>query len=546
MNGGGNPETDPAAERRELFPPWSWAILLSALAWAVIFVAIPPSSQNFPLGDDWAFAHGAIWFAQAQGIHYSHWASMPELGQWIWSWPFLHVIPVEHFALRLSVIVLSWLGLAAFYDLLRRERISERVAAFATGLLALDPLWFVSQGTYMTDVPAISFGLLALCFYARALASKNPRWLWAAMLAAMFAVATRQTMLAVPLAAGVLFWRDREIRWKPFWIISIVAPVIVCGAVAWWFTHRPDVLLMKPVFNWHETLLRPYVALHLCGLVILPLGLLMFRPQHWRIFSVSLIVMLIGAAHYRFSSNGLPYGGLFPYCQGMLSLEGTYTDGLVVGEREMLLTPAVRIVLTALGCIGGAGILAALVAAVRARQVWKVLPLFALIQFFILLTVPTVMDRYLEVFFPGAIFVLAVQAAVFRWRTGLVAMFLYGVISVSLMHDWLAWNSVRWQLGKQAIATGKILPGDIEGGFEWDGWYATMDFNRPPGAASSGVPAGWPSLVLPFTHYIFPQVSGQFALAFTPPDDSTVIAELPYLRWLPPAQEKFYFVGLTR
>jgi len=250
MNAGGNPEINPAAERSRwiFFPPWSWAILFSALAWAVILLAIPPAAQNFPLGDDWAFAHGAMWFAQAQGIHYSYWASMPMLGQWMWSWPFLHLISPGLFALRLSVIILSWLGLAAFYDLLRREKIPEKPAAFAAVVLALDPLWFVSQGTYMTDVPAISFGLLALCFYTRALDSKNPRWLWAAMFAGIFAVTTRQTMLAVPLAAGVIFWRDREIRRQPFWIFSIVAPVVVCMAVAWWFTQRTDVLEMKPVF----------------------------------------------------------------------------------------------------------------------------------------------------------------------------------------------------------------------------------------------------------------------------------------------------------
>src|SRR5450756_400714 len=92
---------------RNIVPTWSWAIWVSALAWAAIFIAIPPAKQNFPLGDDWAFAHGAIWFAQGLGIHYSRWASMPELGQWIWSWPFLLVTDYSHVALRVSVIVLS-------------------------------------------------------------------------------------------------------------------------------------------------------------------------------------------------------------------------------------------------------------------------------------------------------------------------------------------------------------------------------------------------------------------------------------------------------
>src|SRR5579859_7953383 len=123
-------------------PSWLCPVLISALAWAVIFVAVPPGSQDFPLGDDWAFAHGAIWFAQGLGIHYSKWASMPQLGQWLWSWPFLHLIHLPHVALRLSGIVLSWLGLAAFCDLLQRENVPARVAAFAACVLALNPLFF--------------------------------------------------------------------------------------------------------------------------------------------------------------------------------------------------------------------------------------------------------------------------------------------------------------------------------------------------------------------------------------------------------------------
>ena len=50
----------------------------------------------------------------------------------------------------------------------------------------------------MTDVPTLSFGLLALNFYSRALKSNHVRWLFPAMALAIFAVTTRQTMVAVP------------------------------------------------------------------------------------------------------------------------------------------------------------------------------------------------------------------------------------------------------------------------------------------------------------------------------------------------------------
>jgi hypothetical protein len=101
--------------------PLLLVLLASASAWGLLFVTVPPESQNFPLIDDWAFARGVREFARGQGIHYIHWASMPQLGQWAWALPFVWAFAKLHVALRLSTIVLSWLGLAAFYDLLRRR-----------------------------------------------------------------------------------------------------------------------------------------------------------------------------------------------------------------------------------------------------------------------------------------------------------------------------------------------------------------------------------------------------------------------------------------
>src|SRR5271166_1835392 len=57
--------------------------------WGLLFLVIPPWEQNFPLNDDWAFARGAFQFARGEGINYSGWSSMPQLGQWLWACPFV-------------------------------------------------------------------------------------------------------------------------------------------------------------------------------------------------------------------------------------------------------------------------------------------------------------------------------------------------------------------------------------------------------------------------------------------------------------------------
>jgi len=92
---------------------------LSGQAWGIIFFAIPPASQDLPLLDDWAYSAGAFESASGGGVHLHRWAAMPLLGQWLWATPFIRAFGQSHVVLRLSTILLSWLGLCAFYDLLR-------------------------------------------------------------------------------------------------------------------------------------------------------------------------------------------------------------------------------------------------------------------------------------------------------------------------------------------------------------------------------------------------------------------------------------------
>src|SRR5262245_57822378 len=116
------------------FLPLLAVLCASLTAWAILFSFIPLDQQDFPLFDDCSFARSARIFAQGEGIDYGHWAAMPQLGQWLWALPFIRLLGGGNPALRLATIILSWLGLAAFYDLLTfRRPQTAPVAAFTTG-----------------------------------------------------------------------------------------------------------------------------------------------------------------------------------------------------------------------------------------------------------------------------------------------------------------------------------------------------------------------------------------------------------------------------
>jgi hypothetical protein len=146
------------------------------------------------------------------------------------------------------------------------------------------------------------------------------------------------------------------------------------------------------------------------------------------------------------------------------------------------------------------------------------------------------MDRYLLFLLPGALAVSALSdsAAKLRWTPALGLLALSAAVSLCLVHDWLAWNSARWELGRRAVARG-VEPDEIEGGFEWNGWHSAEQ--RPRRRSK---PAG--RMTLPITRGLFRNVTGRYAMAFSAPQGATIVDREPYSTWLWPGRNEFFLV----
>jgi hypothetical protein len=561
------------AQRRSLsvaVSPLAVPLLFSALAWGLLFVYLPPKSQDFPLNDDWAFGRGALLFASGKGIHYGSWAAMPQLGQWLWACPFIWVLGPTFFALRVSTILLSWLGLWAFYDLMRQEGLPAGRAALAVGVLAFHPLFFLLQGTFMTDVPALSLSLAALALYVRAVRQERAAWLWAACATATLAAISRQNTVTVSVVAAVLLWRMPSLRTRAMWWLGVMLPVGAGLATHFWLQHRTDVRHQKPeLLQPVELLQLPFVTLHFAGLAALPLLLLTPRIQSWKTFAWALGLMLAFAGYWIGYPDHLPYGGLFPYTENMLTPQGAFVGSkmsggnLVVGEntRPVLLGTTARVLLSLLGCVAGALLVLRVFEwvrqapsagegkrAVAGTRGWRASPLvlFTILQIAFLLIGRWIFDRYLLFLLPGALF-LAVppaaenargQARRWAWPCSVAVLVVTGMVSVALMHDWLAWNSARWQLGLRAVQQRRIDPLSIEGGFEWNGWYSitSEEPRRTPRPR-------WQ--VLRFTNSWFSWITGQYCLSFSELRDiKRLVDSQPYSLWLAPGSRQFYLLEL--
>ena len=477
--------------------------------------------------------------SRGEGIHYFGFSSMPQLGQWLLAWPFIRLFGESFVTLRLVTLLLALFGTIAFYDLLRRETGgSPWLAAFVAAALAFNPLWLLLAGTFVTDVPALALALAALACYSRGLRGGRLRWLAAGTGFALLAVLTRQNTAAAPLAAALVCWRLPSIRNRGVWLAALALPLVVAGLTHLWLNGRGDVVPFHVTLPSATSLL--YVVTlggQLLGLAAFPVLLLRSAVVKPVALVVSLAVLLGGAVLLAFVLPSMA-GRAFPYGGPILTNAGGAMDtiGFVWGERPLLLGPAGRGLLTFLGCVTGALLLQRL----ACRSTWRprneLLLLYGLVSVALLVVTPSISDKYFLVLVPVVLSgAAAAGAKPPRPLAGLTGLAVLAVLSVVLTHDVLAWSAAPGS-SAGAVARG-IPPAAIEGGVEWNGWYAAEGAEhasiRPPG----------PRLLLWTTRAWFPKVEGRFALSFTPLPGTTVVDEEPYLLWLPPGRRRFLLLA---
>ncbi|OGC23664.1 hypothetical protein A2291_04095 [candidate division WOR-1 bacterium RIFOXYB2_FULL_42_35] len=471
-------------------------ILILAAVWLIMAFGVNPIG-DFPLNDDWAYGQAVYHLVEEGRLQFSGWQSMPLIFQVLWGALFCWPFGFSFTALRFSTLVLGLVGVLATYGLLREVRAKHLVAFFGALLVATNPIYFSLSNTFMTDVPFFALAVLSLLFFVRALKSDNKLEIALATLLACSATLIRQLGIVIPVAFSLTYPVKNNFKSRNFvvalWPFLLTVGVL-CSYNFWLqvtlglpalYTVKADSLLVvlhRPISNllllFAETSVKSVITL---GMFFFPLLILFPFPRNKSsLFSF----VVLSSCLLLWLKRPLPLLGniLFDFGVGPLLLRDTY----ILKLAHFFVAPKiVWLALTLMGLVGGVILLDVLRRALWQRDWLKVFIFLVCLGYFLPISPVVFFDRYLIFLLPLLLMLMvitnsepSIQLKPIKIVIAAGLIVIYGLFSLVATHDYLSWNRTRWQALRYLTQEKHISPCDIDGGFEFNGWFGYHPYYR--------------------------------------------------------------------
>jgi hypothetical protein len=258
---------------------------------------------NVPFHDDWTYAWSVEHFLKTGELQILDWSIHYPFVQILWGALFCLPFGFSLSALRVSTVVLAWLGGLALYGTLRELGRERNEALIATLILIANPVYFLLSFTFMTDVPFVSVANIAFFFIVRGFYRESSFELWLGCALGASAFFIRQIAIAIPGAVllYVLFapsFRSRKYILAPMIALLFMCLMPVLLAQTFGLT-RPYTDRAWVFYKWRDAyeLAIPgslRVIMH-SGLALIPMCLPLIasfyrRPRFWGTISVLLLL----------------------------------------------------------------------------------------------------------------------------------------------------------------------------------------------------------------------------------------------------------------
>ncbi len=501
------PPTNPRSTHVTRKPSLALPTLLCALVLPICALFIRPRVETGII-DDWSYTRSAQILSLTGHIAYNGWATAMLGWQLYFGAALIKIFGFSFTVTRLGTLLLAMAVAALVQRTLVRMGLTTWNSVAATLVFVLSPVFLPLSLSFMSDM----YGLAALigCCYCcvRALQAENEHrataWVCAAAVVNALGGTARQiAWLGVLVMVPSTLWllrRSRLVVWLGG-LSTIAGVAFIAGALHWY--GRQAYVIVEPVlpklsYSPRFLLIHMFplffrITLSEFLLLILPLSLL-FTPAIFRSRRTTLLASLVaglGCLSAVFLLETHRSRALLRLCVPyMVSFIWQVGLGGYVEEGPTLLTPGVRILLTALLLLGGLGIACALLnrkSLEKARGASSLphpssrevaILLLPCCLAYMLLLVPRhltggIVDRYL--LFPQfslLVFVVLLYqrqfgSALHPTVWGLIAVM--GALDVAGLHDDFAVLHAQVALQRELTASG-VSRTAIDSGFEYAGW----------------------------------------------------------------------------
>ncbi len=533
--------------------------------WILMSIIVDPRG-DFPLNDDWSFGSMVRnWLTNGE-LRSTGPGAMTRIFQIVWGALLCLPFGFSYTALRISTLTLGLVGVLATYKLLRLMPISPPLAFMGAVVMAVNPLYFNSANTFMTDVPFLAFMVLALWQFVRGVELECRNSIaWGGILSSC-AILIRQLGVAVPLSfALVHFIRIRlqdPVNRKSYFTAWF--PVFSAFAALIFYKIISKTLNLPPLLG-GAVFVQETVKLSLNWLI--SVGFLVVRAMLLTVFYSGLFILplliLVLQRTWRFRSPELRRARLlrWAFCFGLLlvilavtrqvmplTTNLIYDFGLgppLLRDFYVLRIPNLPslargfwYLVTGLSLVGSTLLIDTCILA--GQVFWKRgasgilvsewIP-GVLILSSVVYLVPVSMnyvfyDRYVMFFIPIFLVLLTSQCQKeIKHRSigplSIVALILAVFLtwfSIGGTHDYLSWNRARWQALHYLIDDLHVAPRLIDGGYEFNGLY---NFNENLRLSMESEKSWW---------WVD---RDDYVVAFGPIPGYEIMRSFRYARWLP-------------
>ena len=496
-----------------------WAFGGMSLLWVLQLLLVNPHGE-FSLDDDWAHTLTVFHWVQS-----GHWFYPAYLAPY-------NLLPIGYgiilsklfgfsfTVLRCSNLVFAFLTSVTIYAIARARGWDLSLCVIAALLLWFNPLIFTLSYSFMGDVPALFFLVAALWCYERGFRNAKPMLVFCGSLLVIVGYFTRQFDILLYAAVLVTIYNYRHDRRM---LAALIVPAfifIISILLIARSTIIPDdhtrstfarfgvrLVLHGGVALWDYVLLLSLFGLPLTVAILAKNSSLLKRKAVWKLLIVAtLAFVLTRITGHDFQSDNListfGLGTIVPLLQG--DVPSTWGPAMIYHVLQCVatLTLAINVYLFL---------------TYWQELHWRTDYKYVFAGLYLAAIISTHgFDRYLVLLVP--VWIIGLCAVSYRFgyarrvaATLLVPFVLYCFAGT---YNYLSWNRVRWQAGVDLLHQG-IPACEIEGGYEWDGWYL---YSQSPSDTTLGAePSPW------YVRYLFPSDQMNYVISFSPIDHYRVI-----------------------